>query len=1156
MDKTKKIIVILGMHRSGTSAAAKALTCLGVDLGDDFIPPCKDNPKGFYEDIEITQLNIEMLEVIGQHWFSLSLVSESDVEKLVALGYLERAVDLLKQKITVVNVFGFKDPRLSKLLKFWKLVFARIDCDIRYVFCLRHPLSVANSLYQRNKTPIHKGYLLWLSYNLSIVSESENVTLIALDYDQLMEQPLISLQRLADELELDINIQSYILFTTEFLDQTLRHTIFDSTALKRDSACPSAVMESYPLFQRFFAGDSQIAYTELMQYYHCNAQKIISDFQLFDDVEQATIEYFYKATNARELSQQLQACIGWAKSLEKEAEERTQWARSLELQVEERTQWARSLEVQVEERTQWARSLEVQVEERTQWARSLEHELVIVRADTGRLQHEVEVTGEQIALLNVKNNELNQELQRTNERLNSQITTNSDLLHQLTELRSHFAQLINSRSWRVTRPLRFVVRSIRYGVTTEDKSKLLLVLRKVNNKFPAFLQSLNRALLGKWVRSMISRPVVMFTAESQQCLPQQLQTVEQPLAPALSAGKDFIIWGVIDWHFRHQRPQQIAQALAAEGDRVFYISSNLLMGERAGFSIEPLDKDGRLFQVHLSVNVPIIIYHNAPKTEVTKILLESIGELFLWAGVGHIINIVQHPFWFPVARQLPNSQLIYDCMDHHEGFENTGKAVLVLEQDLFRFADLTITTSTFLDEIVAKYTVRRAIIRNAGEFDYFSHVPPNIYHDSQGRKIIGYYGAIAEWFDIELVRQVSQCFPDCLLLIVGADTVNAQSQLASQNNIVFIGEVPYRELTYYLYAFDVCLLPFKVIPLILATNPVKIYEYLGAGKPVVAVDVPEIQQFGGLVRVGNNHEHFVEQVGHLLIEHANEVDIVARKTFAEQQTWHHRARDLAKAISRLPQPKVSVIVVTYNNLELTKACLHSVEAHSNYSNYEVIVIDNASSDESPDYLRQWAQQGDNRTVILNPDNKGFAAANNQGLLAATGDYLVLLNNDTYVTPGWIASLVKHIERNPKIGLLGPVTCNIGNEAKINLHYNNMSEMFVESKKFTLRHIGHLTPLRTAAFFCVMFPRTVYEQVGLLDEAFGIGFFEDDDYCRRVEQAGYSIYCADDVFIHHHLSASFNKLKIETRKKLFDENKAIYEKKWGAWIPHTYRSGVS
>ena len=85
------------------------------------------------------------------------------------------------------------------------------------------------------------------------------------------------------------------------------------------------------------------------------------------------------------------------------------------------------------------------------------------------------------------------------------------------------------------------------------------------------------------------------------------------------------------------------------------------------------------------------------------------------------------------------------------------------------------------------------------------------------------------------------------------------------------------------------------------------------------------------------------------------------------------------------------------------------------------------------------------------------------------------------------------------------------------------------------------------------PRQVFERVGELDEAFGVGFFEDDDYCRRVELAGWRIACAEDVFVHHHLSASFDQLKAEAKKKLFDANKAIYEAKWGAWEPHAYRS---
>jgi len=721
-------------------------------------------------------------------------------------------------------------------------------------------------------------------------------------------------------------------------------------------------------------------------------------------------------------------------------------------------------------------------------------------------------------------------------------------------LSAHVELITNSRSWKITRPLRFIMRLLKQGLSVEDKSQLLVRMRNINNKLPAVIQRTIRRLFGRWVRSMVTAPVSMVTADA---FASEYLTPLPQVSLAQSSGKEFIVWGVIDWHFRHQRPQQIAQALAAEGDRVFYVSSNLVESDSTGFSIESLDQDGRLFQINLCVKTPTIIYHHAPSPAVVEQLLASLGELLVWAKAEKIINVVQHPFWFPVAQQLPHSQLVYDCMDHHEGFDNTGKEIIALEHALFSTADLTITTSGFLDDIVSKYTRHREIIRNAGEYEYFAKQPASVYKDAQGRKIIGYYGAIAEWFDIELIHMLAKRFSDCLILLVGADTVNAKAQLKALPNILFIGEVPYPQLTHYLYAFDVCLLPFKVIPLILATNPVKVYEYLGAGKPVVAVDVPEIKQFGDLVLVGRDHPEFVEQVGKVLAEPASEPAIAERKAFAEQQTWHHRAQAVSKAVARVEhQPKVSVIVVTYNNLDLTKQCLMSLDKYTDYSNMEIIVVDNASSDDSPAFLRDWAKEGANRILILNSDNKGFAAGNNQGLVAATGDYLVLLNNDTHVTPGWVASMVKHMQRNETIGLLGPVTGNIGNEAKIAIQYTNMDEMLEESYKFTRRHIGKLTPLRTAAFFCVMISRSAYEKVGLLDEAFGIGFFEDDDYCRRIEQAGFKIFCADDVFIHHHLSASFNKLKIEARQKLFEQNKVIYEKKWGPWIPHSYRPGVN
>jgi GT2 family glycosyltransferase len=104
-------------------------------------------------------------------------------------------------------------------------------------------------------------------------------------------------------------------------------------------------------------------------------------------------------------------------------------------------------------------------------------------------------------------------------------------------------------------------------------------------------------------------------------------------------------------------------------------------------------------------------------------------------------------------------------------------------------------------------------------------------------------------------------------------------------------------------------------------------------------------------------------------------------------------------------------------------------------------------------------------------------------------------------------------------------------------------------------MGELYPMRTLAFFCVMLPRAVFERVGPVDENFGRGFFEDDDYCRRIEQQDLTLACADDALVHHRLSASFAKVKNTERQELFERNKAYYESKWGPWQAHQYRDAV-
>lgn len=709
--------------------------------------------------------------------------------------------------------------------------------------------------------------------------------------------------------------------------------------------------------------------------------------------------------------------------------------------------------------------------------------------------------------------------------------------------------LINSYSWQWTRPLRFIARIARHGLIREDRRRFTESLRDRYHRLPLPMPVKQKiafvyhGLLRK-TRRLVNRRGSKST---------QFHAPSSKPASRQMGKPDYVIWGVIDWHFRYQRPQQLASALVDTGRRVLYVSPNLEDDKQDGFIVEAIGESNRLFQIKLFARGAHSIYLSAPGSAIVEQLRRSFGEVLDWADCQQVVSLVHHPFWYDVARVLPNSRLVYDCMDHHEGFGNNAENVLRLEKSLSGEADLTITTSSWLDEAIAPHAQRRGLIRNAGDFDHFSKPPSSIHRDPLGRRIIGYYGAIAEWFDVDLVEAVAKQYPEYCVLLIGTDTVNAKRRLGKLTNVSFSGEVPYSQLPHYLHGFDVCILPFKVIQLTLATNPVKVYEYLSAGKPVVTVNLPEISQFDGLVYSVSDKGEFLETVGRVLDRPEPEDLIRRRRTFARTQTWKQRVSALTDlSESSADDPRVSVVVVTYNNLDLTRACLASLDQYSHYENLEVLVVDNASSDHSREFLINWAENGNRRRLILNDDNKGFAAANNQGLAIASGDYLVLLNNDTHVTPGWIRTLVKHLERDKSIGLIGPVTNNIGNEAMIDIQYADMAEMLVKSAAYSRRHIGQLYPLSTAAFFCVMMARETYERVGPLDEAFGIGFFEDDDYCRRIEQAGLRVVCAEDVFVHHHLSASFDKLKHQERQKLFEKNRRIYEAKWGEWVPHGYR----
>jgi GT2 family glycosyltransferase len=285
--------------------------------------------------------------------------------------------------------------------------------------------------------------------------------------------------------------------------------------------------------------------------------------------------------------------------------------------------------------------------------------------------------------------------------------------------------------------------------------------------------------------------------------------------------------------------------------------------------------------------------------------------------------------------------------------------------------------------------------------------------------------------------------------------------------------------------------------------------------------------------------------------------VVARDPAWRSLTERLRAEQNWPAVARLDEamdtdrpkafPLLSIVVVTFGNRDLNRLCLESLKARTEWPNHEVVVVDNGSKDGTRELLESAAELDSRVRPILFEENRGYPAAVNAGLAAARGDFLVLLNNDTVVTRGWATALLRHLARDRRLGLVGPVTNAIANEAKVDVAYRDLGELPAWASRWTRAHDGETFPISSLAFFCVAMRREVFETVGPLDERFGTGMFEDGDYNRRVRDAGYDVRCARDAFVHHWQMASFRRMGKDAYFRLFEENRRKFEEKWGSGL---------
>lgn len=279
----------------------------------------------------------------------------------------------------------------------------------------------------------------------------------------------------------------------------------------------------------------------------------------------------------------------------------------------------------------------------------------------------------------------------------------------------------------------------------------------------------------------------------------------------------------------------------------------------------------------------------------------ALSELSTGVNIRAGLSLVQFPFWAPLAlscKQTWGWQIIYDCIDEHGGFSNVAPSVLQQEKSLIANSELVLATSRFLYD-KATPTARRVLyLPNATDFEHFSRAPSVQPLSGLGHPVIGYYGAISDWFDTEMIRVAAVSRPAWQFVLIGEVRGADVSRLGRLDNVHLLGEMPYGVLPNYLHQFDVACIPFQLTPLTLATNPVKFFEYLSAGKPVISVPLPELEPYRDYFYSVRSGEDLVAQVELAITERSDE-KTQARIDFARKNTWSHRYTDLKAALKSL-----------------------------------------------------------------------------------------------------------------------------------------------------------------------------------------------------------------------------------------------------------------
>jgi glycosyltransferase involved in cell wall biosynthesis len=359
----------------------------------------------------------------------------------------------------------------------------------------------------------------------------------------------------------------------------------------------------------------------------------------------------------------------------------------------------------------------------------------------------------------------------------------------------------------------------------------------------------------------------------------------------LRNNRKIICFSVIPWNFLFQRPQQLMKEFAERGFEITFVElapSSLFIKRKMIW--KGIISVSLPFCVPRNINLPISI-----RFFLNKILVFPLMSILLkkemkeakiaWLYDAQFIRLFR-------KKDFPEVKIIFDLVDDNAAYSHLGKwarqSILSSENYAIRESQFVLTTSKKLYEIAKPLNKKVFLVPNGVDYDFFNENTTTL-RNMEGikRPIVGYAGAIFDWFDCELLFHVAKELKDISFVLIGPIRTKIET-LSGLKNVHFLGEIKYAEIPKYLRNFDLGIIPFKINNLTIATNPIKLFEYFASGLQVIATQLPELRncEWESVVHLANDANSFSKKIKEALLQKRTKSEKC--KQLAKENSWHNR----------------------------------------------------------------------------------------------------------------------------------------------------------------------------------------------------------------------------------------------------------------------------